>query len=261
MVIGGREEKEGECRILGRLVDLAGGHAAHLLILTTAAEQGGRVGEEYRAIFRRLGASEVSVLHLNRREQANQTAAAETLRAASGIFFTGGDQLRITSTLGGTLVYETLHRRYQEGVVIAGTSAGASAMSGAMIVGGDGESVPHKAALQMVPGIGLLEEVVIDQHFAQRGRIGRLLAAVAQNPFILGVGVDEDTAMVVEPDGTFSVEGSATVTVVDGKTLTYSNASESRPDQPLALTNVTLHVLPRGYRFDLANRLPLPGGE
>lgn len=258
VIIGGKEDKKGDCLILRKVVALAGGPAAHVVVMTTAAQDAEVTGNLYKEIFRRLGVSRVGVVNVAARETADEERLADQLREATGIFFTGGDQLRITSTLGGTLLDRVLHERYEAGVVIAGTSAGASAMSGTMIVGGAGDEAPKRNTIQMVPGMGLLEEVVIDQHFAQRGRIGRLLSAVAQNPYILGVGIDEDTAVVVDPQGVFEVIGSQTVTVVDGKPLRHSNASESEPDQPLALTYVTLHVLRSGYQFDLKERKPIP---
>lgn len=262
VIIGGHEDKEGECLILRKVVDLAGGSAARLVVMTTAALDGEATGSRYRAIFRQLGAGEVFVTHINTREEANDPQVGPLLEKATGVFFTGGDQLRITSTLGGTLVYDLLHRRYEDGMLVAGTSAGASVMSDTMIVQGAGDDAPKRNTTKMAPGMGLLEEVVIDQHFAQRGRIGRLLSAVAQNPYVLGVGIDEDTAILVSPEARFEVIGSQTVTVIDGRALEHSNASESEPDQPLALVRVILHILPRGYRFDLKNRRPLwPSGE
>lgn len=257
IIIGGREDKEGESVILRQVVSKAGGEKARLLVLTTASQEGPDLGASYRRIFGRLGVKEVSAMDISTRDEADQAASVAYLREATGIFFTGGDQLRITSTIGGTRLDEALRRRYREGAVVAGTSAGAAAMSSTMIVGGHEEEAPKKTAVQMVPGMGLLPGVVIDQHFAQRGRIGRLLAAVAQGPGILGVGIDEDTAVLVEPAGHFSVIGSSTVTVIDGCTMRHSNVSESGPGQPLAITGVTLHVLPAGYRFDLANRAPV----
>lgn len=257
VIIGGHEDKDGKCLILRKVVELAGGSDARLVIMTTAALDGEATGSHYRQIFTRLGAGEVEVTHINTREEANDPQVGPLLEKATGVFFTGGDQLRITSTLGGTVAYDLLHHRYEEGMPIAGTSAGASAMSDTMIVQGSGDDAPKRNTTKMAPGMGLLEEVVIDQHFAQRGRIGRLLSAVAQNPYVLGVGIDEDTAILVSPEAKFEVIGSQTVTVIDGRDLEHSNASESVPDQPLALARVILHILPSGYRFDLKARRPI----
>lgn len=258
VIVGGHEDKDGSCDILRQVVHMAGGREARILVLTTASEQGAEMGASYRRLFLDAGAADVDTLHLGTREEANRPAVQEVMAKATGVFFSGGDQLRITSTLGGTLAYRVLHQLYESGVVVAGTSAGASAMSSTMIVGGAADDSPSRSGVAMAPGMGLLNEVVVDQHFAQRGRIGRLLSAVAQNPHILGLGIDEDTAVVVEPDATFSVIGSQTVTVVDGNELEHSNATEAEPEQPLALFRVVLHVLASGCRFDLTSRKPLP---
>lgn len=257
VIVGGHEDKDGSCDILREVVRLAGAREARLLVLTTATEMGLEAGRDYRRLFLDLGAEQVDTLHLDTREAANRPQAREVMERATGIFFTGGDQLRITSTLGGTVAYQALHRCYENGVIIAGTSAGASAMSSTMIVGGAEDDSPSRGSVSMAPGMGLLNEVVVDQHFAQRGRIGRLLSAVAQNPHILGLGIDEDTAVVVEADGSLSVIGSQTVTVVDGHGMDHSNATEASPRQALALFNVVLHVLAAGYRYDLVSRKPL----
>ena len=185
-----------------------------------------------------LGAADVQVLALQTREEANQLHHHDTLVESTGIFFTGGDQLRITSILGGSILGSALQESYRRGIVIAGTSAGASVMSETMLVGGADDAAPSKEIIRMAPGLGLLKDVVVDQHFAQRGRIGRLLAMVAHNPYILGVGIDEDTAIVINNSAEFEVIGSGTVTVLDGREVTHSNVSDSSPQQPLALTNV-----------------------
>lgn len=257
LIIGGAEDKKNKCRILKKFIALAGGSKAMIVVMTTATQEPETVGREYRRIFSRLGAGEVRILDIATREQANDEEPTGIIAGASGIFFTGGDQLRITSTIGGTRVNEALIGAYRSGVVIAGTSAGASVMSGTMIVGGGNEDAPKMNTLNMATGMGLLEEVVIDQHFAQRGRLGRLLAAVAHNPYILGIGIDEDTAVIVTPEARLTVIGSQTVTIVDGRNISHTNVSELQTGQPLALTGINLHVIPAGYGFDLKTRLPL----
>lgn len=257
VVIGGAEDKNGKCEILRKVAELAGGEEAKLVIITAATEMPEGVGEEYHKIFKRLGVNKIKVLNIESREEASDGKSLQVIDEASGIFFTGGDQLRITSLLGGTGVYEKLHEAYNRGVIIAGTSAGASVMSATMIVEGDSEKAPKKNTLKMSPGMGLINGVVVDQHFAQRGRLGRLLTAVAQNPYVLGIGIDEDTAIVVGANEEFQVYGSQTVTIVDGKGITATNVSESKPDEYLTLTDVRLHVLSSGYRYDLSKRSPL----
>jgi len=260
ILIGGAEDKDGECLILRRFIDLAStDQGISLVILTSASTKADVIGEDYRRVFARLGVAQdkISVLNIESRVQAEDKEQAGILERATGIFFTGGDQLRITSLLGGTLIDRGLHGAYKRGVVIAGTSAGASVMSTTMIVSGSGDNAPRKGILSMAPGMGLLGEVVVDQHFAQRGRIGRLLAAVAQNPYILGIGLDEDTAIAVSSRGEFEVVGTQTVTIVDGSHISHSNVSELREKQPLAIAGVDIHVLPHGYRFDMASRCPI----
>ncbi|MGB9792745.1 MAG: cyanophycinase [Thermacetogeniaceae bacterium] len=258
VIIGGAEDKTGERVILRRFVELAGGRSGRIVIVTSATSRPEAVGESYSRLFKDLGASEVSVLDIASRMEANSPSAYQQVLDATGIFFTGGDQLRITSLLGGTKVDEALHAAYRRGAVIAGTSAGASAMSETMIAEGDSDRAPQLNNVKMAPGMGLIREVVIDQHFAQRGRISRLLTAVAQHPYMLGIGIDEDTAIVVREGGIFEVIGSQTVTVIDGKQIQETNVSETGPQEPLALTNVILHILPVGYRFDMVRRQPLP---
>lgn len=261
VIIGGNEDKIGDCVILRKFLDMAGGRQARIAILTTATELPREVGDEYRALFMGMGASSAGILYIGNRESANDIHQAEEIEQASGIFITGGDQLRLTSILGGSRVDKAIRKAYMHGTVVAGTSAGASVMSDTMIVGGDSSDTPKKASLSMAHGMDLIEDVVIDQHFAQRGRINRLLAAVAQNPHVLGVGLDEDTAIVVNGTEMFEVIGSQTVTVLDGKNIVHSNISESKPDEPLAITHVLLHILPVGFGFNLRRRMPFLAKE
>jgi len=254
LIIGGAEDKTGECKILKCFVEEA--QAKTIVILTAATEYPQQVGAEYTQLFQRLGVADVRVLDVSNRRQANTEGIVGQLETAAGVFFTGGDQLRITGLLGGTLLGHTLQHLYERGVIIAGTSAGASVMSDTMIVGGEA-GTPKKNTLAMAPGLGLLRSIVIDQHFAQRGRIGRLLEAVAHNPYVLGIGIDEDTAILVASNGKFKVVGNQTVTVVDASVAEEINLSESLPGQSLALTPVTMHVLPEGYEFDLKQRVCL----
>lgn len=257
LIIGGHEDKRHDRAILECFARLCGGRGAEVAVLGVASERPREVEDVYRPVLEDLGL-QVMFLDLRDRAAAQDEAAARRVEEADALFFTGGDQLRITSLLGGTRVDAAVRARWQAGAPLAGTSAGASALSGTMIVGGDGDATPALNTIQMAPGLGLLPNTVIDQHFAQRGRIGRLLSALAQNPAVLGIGVDEDTAVVVTPDGLFEVVGSRTVTVLDGAQVSGTNASELGGGEALALTDVRLHVLPAGYRFDLARRRPLP---
>lgn len=253
LIIGGAEDKKGDCVILRRFIQEGGGRKSKIAILTVATEYPQQVGREYEGLFKSFGAEKTQIIDVADRGQANIEGCFQFLYEATGVFFTGGDQLRITGLLGGTLLGRELQRLYEEGIIIAGTSAGASVMSDTMIVGG-GEGSPKKNSLTMAPGLGLIRSVVVDQHFAQRGRIGRLITAISHNPYVLGVGIDEDTAILVEPDGCFSVVGSQTVTVVDGSSSMATNVSEISPEQSLVLTPVMMHILSQGYGFDLRRR-------
>ncbi|MCR6546301.1 cyanophycinase [Dehalobacterium formicoaceticum] len=254
IIIGGAEDKKGEKKILEEIVTIAGDHDAHLIVFTTATQEPGAIGDEYKKVFSRLGVKQIDIMDINTRDEANMEEHAEQISQASGIFFTGGDQLRITSILAGTRTYEALHDAFQGGAVIAGTSAGASVMSNTMIVEGNNNDPARKCTLKMAPGFNFLDGVIIDQHFDQRGRFGRLLCGVAENPGILGIGIDEDTAIRVYADDHFKVIGNNAVTVIDGKSIKSSNVSESKPDEILTITNVTVHVLSQGYGFDLKKR-------
>lgn len=256
LVIGGNEEKDGECRILRSFVEMAGARDARLVILTTATELPEEVGEEYQGIFERLGAGEVRVLHAETRREASDRSLAETVREASGIFLTGGDQLRLTSILGGSEADRSILAAFRGGAIVAGTSAGASAMAGTMIVSGDSADTATRSTVSMAQGMSLVADVVIDQHFAQRGRMNRLLASVAQNPHLLGIGIDEDTAVLVMPDGRCEVIGSQSVTILDGRQIRQTNVSDSSSREPLAITNLVMHVLPEGYGYDLVRHTP-----
>ncbi|NLZ53357.1 MAG: cyanophycinase [Thermoanaerobacteraceae bacterium] len=257
LLIGGAEDKSKECDILQKVVSLSGESQACLTIITVATMKPKKVGEDYVRLFSRLGVKDVVAIDIKNRQDAQKDHIVERIEKSTGIFFTGGDQLRITSLMGGSKIYHAICDAYKRGVIICGTSAGASAMSDTMIVDGDGNESPGGSLINMAPGIGLLEEVVVDQHFAQRGRIGRLLTVVASNPYVLGVGIDEDTAILVDSKAVFTVEGSGTVTVIDGSCIDYTNVSELAPGEPLALFNAKIHVLSPGTSFDLSTRRPL----
>lgn len=260
LIIGGAEDKEKDCTILKRFITEAGERESVITVLTVATEYPQQVGSQYKGLFTKLGAKKVQVLDVADRMQANEEGAIQLFEDSTGVFFTGGDQLRITGLIGGTLLGRALQRLYEKGVIIAGTSAGASVMSDTMIVGGE-EGTAKKSTITMAPGLGLLRTVVIDQHFAQRGRIGRLLVVISHNPHVLGVGIDEDTAILVDAEGKFRVVGSQSVTVVDASASVATNVSEIEPGQSLVLTPVLLHVLSPGYGFDLKSRTALMDRE
>jgi cyanophycinase len=256
VVVGGHEDKEGERLILRLIVDQA--RRGKIVVATVASDEPEDLWATYDPLFRELGARDVAHLRVGSREEARTPEALAVLDGAAAVFFTGGDQLRITSQIGDTPIYERLREIYIDGGVVAGTSAGASVVCETMLVAGGGAESPRiDGSLRMAPGFGLLPGVIVDQHFAERGRIGRLVAAVSQNPRILGVGIDENTAIVYGPAATFDVVGDGAVYVVDGQELSYSNLAEEETDRVLSVFGVRLHILSMGDTFDLAERRPV----
>lgn len=254
IIIGGGEDREGERVILRAFADaLDGGRA---VLATIATEHPDEYVETYRTAFTGLPVGELAVLHLDERAEARDPETLSVLDGAAGIFFTGGDQLRISSQVGGTPLEERIREVWRNGGVLAGTSAGASVMSDVMLVAGSARTSYHIGDLRVAAGLGVLRDAVIDQHFAERGRFGRLLGAVAHSPRVLGIGIDEDTAIVVR-DGGFAVIGSGAVYVFDAEPATRSNVAEARPDQLLSIHGVRLDVLAAGERYDLEGRHPI----
>jgi cyanophycinase len=253
VIIGGREDKEGKRVILREVARLLNG--GKLVIATVASHEPEGYFESYQRAFADLGITDVIELYVRDRAE---TLSEDKLRAfdgAAGVYFSGGDQLRISSQIGDTPIEQRVREIFDHGGVIAGTSAGAAVMSDTMVVKGSGQESYRIGDLHMAPGLGLIRDVVIDQHFAERGRFGRLLGAVAHNPRELGIGIDEDTAIVVQGKQ-FEVIGSGAVYVVDGASVTQSNIAEAAPDKALSMYDVRLHVLSTGDRFDLAKRRP-----
>lgn len=253
VIIGGAEDREGECRILREFVRRAGGVQARIVVMTVATGLPGEVGEQYIGIFERLGVENVQAVDTADREDASNPTALESIRQATGVFFTGGNQARITDLLKDTELDALLHERFSQGIVVAGTSAGAAMMPDMMIVEGEAETSPRPDVVNMDRGMGFLPGVVIDQHFAQRGRLGRLLSAAAQQPVFLGFGIDENTAIAVNGHE-IEVIGEGAVTIVDMADVSHNNVEQLLKDEPLALCGVKLHILPNGYKFDLNSR-------
>ena len=253
LIIGGAEDKLRQRQILSRFVSLAGGTEARVAVISTASSLGDEATELYQSLFRQLGIPEVRGLRPLTREDANQPAAIEAVKDATGIFMTGGNQLRLSSVIGGTGLGRAIIDRHKHGVIVAGTSAGASAISTHMVAFGTSGATPKQRMTQMSAGLGLLPGVIIDQHFEQRNRIGRLLALVAQSPALLGIGIDEDTAALVSPAGMMEVLGKGSVTILDPAKL-QTDAYEVKRHKPIMVSGVILHSLPSGYRFDLRKR-------
>jgi len=253
IIVGGAEDKTGNSIILKQVPEMLT-ESDVLTILTTATEKPEEVGQNYYQVFQRLGVKNLQILNINTRDDANNESYCQKIKHSKCVFMTGGDQLRITSILGGTKAWEELKTLYDSGGIIMGTSAGASVMSNTMIVKGNDNEPPKKCTLKMAPGLGLINGVIIDQHFDQRGRFGRLLCGVAESPDVLGLGIDEDTSLKVFPDMHFEVIGSNAITVIDGRSILSSNVSELNQNEIIAVTGVTVHVLPQGYGFNLKNR-------
>jgi cyanophycinase len=255
IIIGGHEEREpsSERAILKEVAARVDG--GKLVLATVASHHPEGYFEEYQRAFRDLDVGELVELYVEDRSEAGDQDKLRVLDDAAGVFFSGGDQLRITSQIGDSAIDEKVRRLYERGGVIAGTSAGASVMSETMLVKGTSQETHRIGDLHMAPGLGLIRDVIIDQHFAERGRFGRLIGAVAHNPRVLGIGVDENTAAVVE-SGSLTVLGSGAVYIVDGSRVTYSNLAEARSEVTLSMHNMTVHVLAEGDRFDLASRDP-----
>lgn len=260
MVIGGAEDKLRDRVVLSRFVHLAGGGDARLAILSTASSLGDAATGLYRETFARLGVKQVAGLRPESREQANDPLLAARLDGVTGIFITGGNQLKLSSVIGATRLGTAILEAHARGVVIAGTSAGASAVASHMMAFGSSGATPKHRMAQVAVGLGLLVNVVIDQHFEQRTRLGRLLAMVAQSPALIGIGLDEDTAAIVYPDDTLEVLGRGAVLIVDGSEI-VTDAFQTLGHKPMMVSGVRLHSLPAGYRFDLTQRRLIPGGE
>jgi cyanophycinase len=258
MLIGGREDKEGARVILTEVARRAG--SGTLVVATIASAEPERQWERYSRIFQELGVSRVAHLSLADRSEASTPDRLAMLEDATAVFLTGGDQVKITAKLGGTDISRRLQTIYAQGGLLAGTSAGASAMGEVMLVSelsADSEE-SHKVggAFYMARGLGLVRDLIIDQHFAQRARIERLVGAVAENPAVLAIGIDEDTAVVLESANAFKVIGSGAVYVADGHGVTYTNAAERTSGHTLSLFDLRLHVLNRQTGFELTTRRP-----
>jgi cyanophycinase len=265
MAIGGAEDKVRERVILRRFVAASGGASARIVVLATASEVP-ETGERYSDLFAGMGAAAVDVLRVRTREDAIDAGADvhEIVAAATGFFMTGGSQLRISSALGGTALAAALRRQHGEGMVVAGTSAGAAVLSRHMISMGESGGTPRRRLVQMAQGLGFAPDLVVDQHFRRRDRLGRLLTALSYNPEPLGVGVDEDTAAMIDADGVLTVLGSGAVTVVDASALRFTDSHAVHRGQPVAMLGLKVDFLTNGCRYDVRRRaglVPEPAAE
>lgn len=259
MPIGGAEDKRGQMTILRRFVALAGGRAAHIVVMPTASGFIEMVSQRYREVFTELGAAQVTVIGVSTREQAQDTGVVAAMHGATAVFLTGGNQMKISSILGGTPLLQAIRDRYNDGILVGGTSAGASALSQHMIAYGASGGAPKQRMVQLCPGIGLITQAIIDQHFSQRDRLGRLMTAVAYNPYILGIGLDEDTAVVIDPDKRLEVVGRGSVLIVDASNMSYTDIQDAKGHGSVTMYGVTVNTLSSGYKYDLIERKPILG--
>lgn len=262
VIIGGAEDKYNERRILHKFIAAAGGLDASILIVPVASDYPEFSADVYTQTFRNLGLQRVKVLRATSRQAVIDADSEELLADVTGVFISGGDQMRLVSILGGTEFARLLEERVRHSpLVLAGSSAGAAGMSATMIVRGDSASHPSKNIVQLSPGLGILRNIIIDQHFTERGRMSRLITAVSYNPRQLGLGIDENTAVIISNDGTLEVHGHGTVTIIDGSRITYNDIAEIEDGKPFAVAGVQLHILRDGLRYDITRRAPVPVTE
>jgi cyanophycinase len=260
MIIGGAEDKIHKRTILTEFVDASGGPEARIVVIPTASSLGDEVVEVYDALFRRLGAGEVAACRPESREEAHDPDLVKVVDEATGVFMTGGNQLKLSAVICGTPVGDAVVRAHERGAVVGGTSAGASIQSSHMVAFGTGGATPKQRMTQVAAGLGLLDTTVIDQHFDQRNRYGRLLMIVAQSPQLLGIGVDENTCATVTREHdheVLRVSGRGAVTILDPAQL-VTNSYEAKRSSPLLASGIVLHVLPAGSAYDLTDRVLLP---
>lgn len=250
LVIGGAEERVGKATLLRRFVRLAGGRAARIVIVPTASSFQDEVSAAYHETFGRLGATALSVVNPASRAEAHDPELVRWIDEATGVFISGGSQLRLSQFLPGTPLGAALHRAHARGAVIGGTSAGASIMSQFMISMGPEGATPWQRTSQLTAGLGLVQGVIIDQHFAQRSRYGRLMSVVASSPQLIGIGIDEDTAMEITGQQ-FTVLGAGVVHVIDARTA-VTDFPDARLGAPMLVSGAVIHSLPAGSTFDLA---------
>ena len=251
--IGGAEDKQAHPDVLSRFVALCGGKDARIAVIPTASRLR-ETGAQYQRLLPTLGAGHVDVLDFDTRRDASEKNRLQTLEQATGVFFTGGNQLRLSTLLGGTPVAKLIRIMSARGVTVGGTSAGASILSEHMIAFGSEGASPRASSVRLAPGLGLTNRFIIDQHFRQRDRLGRLTAALAYNPFAIGIGLDEDTAAFIGPDNTLEVEGSGAITVVDASRVEFTSMDQADGSEPVCIIGLQLHILTAGATFNLHTR-------
>ena len=258
LVIGGAEDKYNERRILKKFLELAGGAKAEVLIVPVASDFPEFAADVYTQAFRNLGVAHPRVLRATSRQDVVNADLDKLVDSVTGVFMTGGDQMRLVSLLGGTKLAEQLRKMVRDtNVVMAGTSAGAAAMSTSMIVRGEPNSHPHKNAVKLSPGLGFLKNIIIDQHFSERGRISRLITAVSYNPYNLGIGIDENTAIILDGKGVLEVFGEGSATIIDGSQISFNEIAEVADNASFSICGVQFHVLRDGLVYNYLDRHPM----
>jgi cyanophycinase len=252
--VGGAEDKLNNPTILKRIIKLFGSKKGYAVIIPTASRLED-TGDIYVDLFKKLGIGEAVSIPINERDDCFREDYIDHLNKATGIFITGGNQLRLSTIIGGTPVAKLIRQLNADGIHVAGTSAGAAIMPEHMIAGGKSGSTPKEGGVRLAPGLGLTNALIIDQHFRQRDRLGRLLTALSYNPFATGIGLDEDTAVFIGPDDEFEVVGSGAVTVVDPGKLEYSSMANATNRQPVTLIGMQLHILAEGFGFNTGTRV------
>jgi cyanophycinase len=255
VAVGGNEDKRRKLEVLRTIVDLMDMKNPIIELITTASSIPEESGKKYVKAFNKLGISNIRLMHIKTRDEANDPKFVKRIMDANFIYFTGGDQLRITSILGGSPVLVTIKKKYfEEKCVIGGTSAGASAMPDTMIYEGESPEALFKGTVQMTAGIGLVKNVVIDSHFIKRGRFSRLMETVTTNPGRIGLGLGEDSGVIIRKGHILEAIGNGLVVIFDGQHITYSNISEIEMGEAIAVQNVIVHTLVKGYGYDLLTR-------
>lgn len=260
MVIGGAEDKVHGKEILHSFFRRSGSADARIAIIPSASREPAATGERYHTIFTDMGAKEIQILDIREREQGEDPVMQTYAETCTGVFMTGGDQLRLCGLLADTPIMNTIRQRAQRGdITLAGTSAGAAVMGYYMIAGGGSGESPNRSLVDMTTGLGIIPELLVDQHFHNRNRMARLMSAIAAHPDRIGVGIDEDTCALFEGDGLLQVLGKGTVTVIDPQEMTYTNHADIGATDPLAIFNLRVHVLSHGGCYDLRKRIALTG--
>lgn len=262
MVIGGAEDKVHGREILHTFFARSGGTEARIAIIPCASREPAIIGDKYRTIFEEMGAKAIQVLDIRERAQGEDPAWQDYLEGCTGVFMTGGDQLRLCALLADTPLMEKIRLQVQLGqITLAGTSAGAAVMGHHMIAGGGSGESPNRSLVDMATGLGIIPDVIVDQHFHNRNRMARLLSAIASHPDRIGIGIDEDTCAMFEGDGLVQVIGKGTVTIIDTRDMSYTNEPFVVATDPLSICNLRLHVLCHGHRYDRHRRVVVPSEE